>query len=137
MPLSVKDYAGRARDSRWERELAVELRKLPEPEKLAFVEDFAVVNPVVALDLAKKCLTDRRSYLSLLNRALYEADPSSIRYWLECVVPRLGFRKAIAHLRAQATFNPSGVERAKYWLPSFSHLDGYSKDAIESLRTLY
>ena len=133
MTLSVKDYAGRARDSVWERELAVELRKLPEAQKLAFVEDFIVVHPVVALDLAKKCLTDRYSYVSLLNRALNEADPSSIRYWLECTVPRLGFRKTIAHLRAQATFNPSGVDRAKYWLPLFADLDGYSKDAIDSL----
>jgi hypothetical protein len=39
MTLNAQDFAGRARDSRWESDLARRLRPLPEAEKLQFVKD--------------------------------------------------------------------------------------------------
>lgn len=40
-------------------------------------------------------------------------------------MPRLGFRRSVAHLRSRAGMNPVGVEKAQYWLPLFAKLPGY------------
>lgn len=133
MTLSVHDYAERVRDSRWERDLAQELRKLPERERLEFVSDFALANPAVALDLAKKCLTQKQSFELLLDQALDNSSSSGIRYWLESIVPRMGVRRVISHLRRRANSNAEGVARAAYWLPMFSKLPGFSRSDVEAL----
>lgn len=133
MNLSVRDYAGRVRDSVWEQELARELRRHPESERLEFIADFAFANSAVALELARRCLSENRSYEALLGQALAQADPSGMRYWLQCVTPRLGFRKVVRYLREVKAHHPEGVEKAKYWLPLFAKSPGFSREAIESL----
>jgi hypothetical protein len=133
MAISAKEYIGRPRNSVWERDLAKELRRHPEDEKLEFIKDFATFNPVVAMNLARKCLAKKRSFETLLEQALDQADPSSIRYWLECLVPRLGFRRVITHLRSNSGTHGEGVAKAKYWLPMFAKADGYSREAVEAL----
>lgn len=130
----VKDYAWRRRDSRWERELAQLLRMAPESERLQFVQEFAVANPAVALELARKCLTERGSFEALLDQGLEEANSSSLRYWLECVVPRLGFRRVVAILRSQLGTKADRVAQAAYWLPTFSGQPGFSRSDVEALR---
>jgi hypothetical protein len=134
MNLQASDYRDRRRDPSWERELAQRLRQEPESSRLAFIEDLVTINLVVALDLAYRCLASNSSFERLLIRALTEADASSIRFWLECVVPRLGFRKSVKMLRREQDSHPGGVEKAVYWLTLFSDLPGFSAEEIRSLR---
>jgi hypothetical protein len=136
MTLSVTEFAGRARDSRWERDLARELRRHPEPERFRFIEEFLDHNIVVALELARRCLTQRTHFELLLKRGVFQADARSIRYWLEAIVPHLGFRRVVAFLREQVSVDRGAVERAIYWLPTFEHEPGYSVEAIRELRAL-
>jgi len=133
MNLSARDYAGRVRNSVWEQELAQELRRHPESERLEFIADFAFANVVVALELARRCLSENKSYEVLLRQALMHADPSGIRHWLQCVTPRLGFRKVVRYLRESKAHHPEGVEKAKYWLPLFVKSPGFSREAIDSI----
>lgn len=120
MNLDVADFAGRLRDARWERELARELRARPEAERFEFLRALLDVQHAVALDLARKCLSERRSFESLLEQGLREADASSIRDWLECVTPKLGPRRVAAFLKKFAPVYPDGVRHAEYWLPGVS-----------------
>jgi len=113
--------------------LSHQLRKHPESEKLVFLVDFVDINPLVALDLARKCLSHRKSFETLLEKALSEADRSVMKYWLECIVPRLGFRRVVQSLQARIRSNAEGVARAVYWLPKFSGEQGYSRDMVEYL----
>lgn len=129
MKPSVEDYRMRRRDSRWERELARKLKQLPEQERLEFLSEFLSVNQLVALKLAEKCLSDRQSFETLLERGLREADSSTIRYWLESLVPRIGFSRVVRQLRnySQDPTYQAGVKKARYWLTSFSKDPGYAK----------
>ncbi|MHB1559297.1 MAG: hypothetical protein ACYC61_17745 [Isosphaeraceae bacterium] len=133
MSLSARDYARQVRNSVWERELAQELRRHPEHERLEFIADLAFVNSAVALDLARKCLSESKSFEVLLRQALTQADPSGIRYWLMCITPRLGFRKVVRYLREAKVHHPEGVKKAKYWLPLFAECPGFSREAINSI----
>jgi hypothetical protein len=135
MTLSAREYAGRVRDSKWERDLAQKLRRLPEHECLGFIQDFAVANPAVALDLAKKCLSKRQSFEALLDQALNDANSSGIRYWLEAIVPRLGIRRVVALLRDRAYSKADAVSQAAYWLPMFASQQGFCQADIVSLRS--
>jgi len=117
MTLDAKNYVGRTRDPGWERALARELRLLPEAERLQFVKDLLDVHLVVALDLARKCLSERESLESLLEFGLEEADPSTIQDWLKCVLPRLGARRLVQCLYRNLKDYPQAVESARYWLP--------------------
>ena len=133
MSLSAKDYVGRARNSVWERNLASELRQLPEEERLAFVQEFATINTVAALELASRCLSKKQSFETLLDQGMNDPNPSAIQHWLKCVVPRLGFRLVIYKLRDHARTNSQAVGMAQYWLPTFSAVPGYSQEAVDSL----
>jgi hypothetical protein len=134
MDISAKEYVGKKRDSQWENDLARQLRTRPEGEKFDFLNDLLVVQPAVALELARRCLTSNESFEKLLETALRSANPSTMQDWLRCVIPHLGFRHVVKTLsRFQAEF-PDGVERAVYWLPLFANTQGFSYDAIDSLR---
>ncbi len=127
MTLSAQDFKNRSRDPQWERELAQELRQIPEQERLKFLLELLSVNQVVALDLARKSLSERNSFETLLENGLQSADASTIRYWLESVVPGLGFPRVVRQLRRHSQSYPAGVKKARYWLTSFSRAPGYSK----------
>ena len=133
MLLSVREYADRVRGSVWERELVADLRNLPEAERLGFLQELAAASPVVALSLASKSLDSRESFESLLYQGLDDANSSSIRYWLECTVPRLGFRRVMVVLRSCASANPNRVRDAAYWLPSFEKVPGFSRSELATL----
>ncbi|CAN5915643.1 hypothetical protein BH23PLA1_BH23PLA1_29390 [soil metagenome] len=128
MNLSVEDYKNLRRDSRWERDLARKLRQLPEKDRLEFLLEFLSVNQLVGLKLARNCLSDRKSFETLLERGLREADASTIRYWLDSVVPRMGFPRVVRRLRnySQDQAYRAGVKKARYWLTSFSKEPGYT-----------
>jgi hypothetical protein len=132
-PLASDDR-DRRRDPAWERELAQRLRREPESFRLAFIEDLATATPVVALDPAHRYLASNSGFERLPLRALAEADASSIRFRLECVVPRLGFRESVKLLRREQEAHPVGVEKALYRLTLFSDLPGFSAEEIRSLR---
>ena len=134
MELSVRDYVRRPRDSVWEKDLARQLRLCSEEDRFAFLSDLLVAQPVVALDLARRCLKAKASFEALLESGVRQADASSIRYWLECVVPHLGFRRVVQVLRNLRGEFPDGVGYAVYWLPAFSRIQGFSRDAVDSLR---
>lgn len=135
MNVSVNDYAFRPRHPSWEKELAALLRGLREWDRLAFLMGLLPHQTAVALDLARRCLTERGSYEAILDRALDETDASTIRDWLECVVPRLGFRRVIQRLKLRRETDRAAVGYARYWLPSFSNLPGYDYAELEALGT--
>ena len=131
MNLSAEEYAGRTCHPDWERELARILRTIPEPDRLDFLGEFLSVNYPLALLLARRCLSERKSFEILLEGGLNEADASGIRYWLECVVPHLGIRRVVRHLLRRAATNPEGVRKARYWLSLFQEEPGYSSTQSE------
>jgi hypothetical protein len=134
MTLDAKNYVGRARDPVWERDLARELRLLPEAERLRFVKDLLDVHLVVALDLARKCLSKKESLESLLELGLQEADPSAIRDWLKCVLPGLGARRLVRCLYRHLEDYPEAVESARYWLPGLLTKADRSKVDLKRLQ---
>lgn len=131
MPPRVEDYRDRRRDPAWERQLVRALRQETEAFRLQFIGDLLDARVPLALVFAQKCLAERRSFEALLHRGLREADASSIRFWLECVVPRLGFRRAVRLLNESGPDERAGVEKARYWLPLFEGLPGYAADALQ------
>ena len=117
MTLDAKSYAGRRRDAKWEQELAQELRLLDEGERLKFLTDLLSVNQLVALNLARKCLSEKKSFESVLELGLQKADPSAMQDWLKCVLPRLGARRVVQYLHQRLGEYPKAVAHARYWLP--------------------
>jgi hypothetical protein len=114
MTLKVQDYVGRPRDSKAETELANALRKLDPDEAFAFVWEYAGYDPVVALELANRVLRDRNQFERMLHRGFEEADASSIRFWLECCVPRVGPTRTMKLLRDIASKDIDAGRRIFY-----------------------
>ena len=128
-----KDYANRPRNPSWEAELLQWLREQPEKTRLAFLLDLMKYQVTVALKLAHNSLTNRESFVKMLEIAVADRDASTIKYWLECIVPRLGFRRTAAILRTLADANAEGVAKALYWLPRFAVSD-VDKSTVHQLR---
>ncbi len=123
------------RDLRSFDEAARRLRQHPESERLAAVQQLSRRDVMVALDMAKRVLTQMHSYSTLLDYGLEVADASSVRDWLECVVPRMGVRRVVRRLQDLRAVNPRAVQKARYWLPLFADQPGYSREEVEALGT--
>jgi hypothetical protein len=133
--MRASDFAGKLRDTVTERELAKKLRALPEEDRFTFILEMLDVNLLVALELANACLRRKDLLARLLEHGLAQVrDLSTIKYWLEHLMPRLGVRRVIGLLRAQLDAHPFGVGSALY------HLLGYvNKDdtvAVDAFREL-
>jgi hypothetical protein len=136
MTLDAKNFAGRQRNPGWERKLAHDLRLLPEAERLQFVKEFLDIHLLVALDLGRKCLSNRKSLESLLELGLQQADPSVIQDWLKCVLPGLGARRLVQCLSRHLKQYPQAVESALYWLPGLLTKSDLSKIDLTRLRQI-
>lgn len=136
MSLNVMDYVNRRRDSVWERELARQLRQLPEPERFRFIDEF-LDHSLLGLDFAKASLTQRSYFEQLLQRGLNTADASTIFDWLECIVPKLGFKRVIRLLTKEVERNTQAVDQAVYWMFRLvPRHDSRSWQALQQLKAL-
>lgn len=133
MTLKVEDYVFRRRDSVWERELARQLRQLPEAERFEFISEF-LDHTLLGLSFATRCLRETSYFKLLLHRGIETADASSIQEWLNCVVPKLGFNRVIAILTEEVDRNPQAVDKAVYWMRGF--VPDHDPDARQALREL-
>lgn len=117
------DYKARPRNPQWERELLDWLRLQPEDVRYAFLMELMEHQEIVALQLAHKSLKSRESFIKLLEFAVSNTDASSIKFWMETIVPRLGFRRTADNLARLSASKRSGVAKALYWLPRYAASD--------------
>jgi hypothetical protein len=127
------DFKDRKRDPRWEQELLDWLRLQPESHRVGFLLELVNYQVLVALQMAKKVLQSRESYVELLEYSVRTCDASSIRYWLESVVPRLGFCRSVDVLLRLARSCPAGVHKAYYWMDRWAS-SSKDEDKIRELR---
>jgi hypothetical protein len=116
MKPNVQDYVGKRRDTKKENQLSRDLRQLPPEDAFAFVWEYLDHDPLVGLALANRCLRSRAAFEKILTRGFEEADASSIRWWLERPVERIGAHRALALFRAFAAREPAQAWRLVYWL---------------------
>ena len=120
---SPSDYNGRSRNPKWERELLDWLRHQPEDVRFAFLMDLINHQEIVALQLSHKSLESRESFIKMLDFAISNKDASSIKFWLEAVVSRVGFRRTVDNLLRLSEAKMDGVAKALYWLPRYASSD--------------
>lgn len=133
MTATVADFVGARRDSIRERALARELRALPEAERFEFIRELLETNASYGLVMVRRCLRRPEHARILITCALRTADASSIRCWLEALVPKLGFRQTMQLLDEHLESDLAGVSKARYWLPLFRDTQGYDPTLIQRL----
>jgi hypothetical protein len=114
--MDARDYIGKPRDTVREHELARKLRELPTEEAHSFIVDYIAGDPVVGLILANRVLRSNEHFREILKDGLEQADASTIKFWLECCLPRLGPMGLVQTLIEAAESNPAGAELTVYWL---------------------
>lgn len=114
--MQIEDVPIRPRDSVRERELARQIRQLPEADRYEFIRTLLNKDLVVGLAMANACLRDKKHFEAILDQGLKTADASHIGLWLKCVIPKLGFRKVLHLVTDKLATEPKGVEKAAYWL---------------------
>lgn len=124
------DFRDRKRDPVWEQELLDWLRLQPESHRVSFLLELVNYQVLVALQMANKVLQSRESYIELLEYSVRTCDASSIRFWLESLVPRLGFCRSVDVLSRLARSCPAGVDKAFYWMDRWA---SSSKDEAKLL----
>lgn len=136
MELEIKDYIRRPRDSKRERELLQQLRKLPEEARYDIVRQLLQQDKGVGLLMASGTLQQKRYFEEILDMGFREGDASTILPWLECAVPKLGFRKVMLSLNKRVNTDPVSVDNALYWMPRFKPQNDPGADrALEDVRT--
>lgn len=136
MELKAEEYAKLPRDSRRERETAQQLRQWPEEDRYQFVKELLGHDELAGLRMASSTLQQKSHFESLLERSLRTADASSISHWLECVVPKLGFRKVVLMMSSKIETDFDAVKKALYWLPKYKpQTDVRADAALTALKT--
>lgn len=118
-PLA-SDFQGKSRDPQWERELRDWLLQQPEEKRFEFLMELVDYQVTVALQLAHKSLERRESFVKLLEFAVSHCDASTVKYWLDAIVPRLGFRRTVDNLVRLSSHEVKGVSKSLYWLPRYA-----------------
>lgn len=118
MKLTLEDYIHKPRDTKRERELVRCLRELSESERLEFIDLLTEHHFFLGLEMAKKSLREKTSFVTLFEKFIDRSNASSIRWLLESLIPRLGFCRITGLLRNKLETNGRVVEMALYWLPS-------------------
>lgn len=114
---NAADYINLRRDSSWERDLAKTLRGIPEEQRFRFISEMLDGgNSAVALELARRCLKERASFVELLKRGVKTSDASTMRLWIGAVVHPLGLSRVQRILDGLQGDHPRGVEAARYWI---------------------
>lgn len=134
MKREIAEYAAVPRDTKRERALTQRLRQLPEEERFKLIWECLQSHTSLGLRLATACLQKPDYFQQILEYGLQRADASTIRCWLECVVPKLGFRRIISVLTQTLETNPRAVEKTLYWLPLFLPRD--DERAVEAWTSL-
>ena len=136
MELEIKDYLHRPRDSKRERDLLQRLRQLPEEVRYDIVRKLLQQDKGIGLLMASGSLRQKRYFEEILEMGFKEGDASTILPWLECAVPKLGFRKVILSLDSRMDTDPVAVDNALYWMPRFKPQNDPKADlALEGIRT--
>ena len=116
--MNVSDYTNVSPSTPEARELVSSVRSMGETEAYSFVLELLGVNLAVGLDVATKVVRNRKLLRNLLDHGLATANASSVRFWLESFVPRLGLREVVNLLRKRLDDDPASVEKAVYFLSS-------------------
>lgn len=110
----------------WTDAVEGDLVAMSEEERVAvlvsLVGDFADrgANMRPLFTIANKVFGQRSSYRHFLRAGLRVADATSIKYWLEFSIRRLGLARVLRLLMdLPANYSPA-VSKALYWLPSFA-----------------
>lgn len=109
------------RDAREERDLKRWLRAVSREERLAFIhqclEFRGYASEKRALDYAMACIADPVDALAILQQGFINPDASSIKFWLEFGITKLGGERVVHSIAELLERAPSTVSKALYWLP--------------------
>lgn len=136
--MKAREYADRIRDSAVEPELAIELRKLSELERLSFLVEMLDISEGIALRLAKRCLGDPKVVEQFLEVGIGRVrDLSYIDRWLEALTPKLGIKKVLSVLQKHSESHPLAVSSALYFLPAYlPETDAVARSQFQTLNEL-
>ena len=128
MQLELDDYVRRPRDSKRDKELLNLLKQMPEEDRYGFVRELLQRDKRIGLLMASGSLQKKRYFHEILEIGLKEGNASTVLPWLECAVPKLGFRQVILSLDKRANSEPAAVDNAVYWMPRFKPHDDPKAD---------
>ncbi|MEQ8786487.1 MAG: hypothetical protein RIC55_09315 [Pirellulaceae bacterium] len=132
--LKASEFVGRLRSTQVEEEIASSLHKMSPEESFRFIVELVDVHELVALELAKRTLRKKQHLVQLLEFGLLKANASSMRWWLEAVIPQLGVRRVISELMSRVDTHPKGVSRSYYFLTRWvTKSDDKGRDSLERL----
>ncbi len=119
MQIEIAEYIHCPRNSKREKELLRHLREMPEEARYDVVQNLLQQSTGLGLLMASGSLRQKRYFEEILEMGFREGNASTIRPWLECTVPKLGFRKVILLLGNRMDTDPVAVDNALYWMPRF------------------
>ena len=117
MSFQIEDYARRLRDPKVLIEMARELRKLPQEERYFYIKQIIIRDSLIGMQLSNRCLSSKTMLTEIFRNGLQSSNASSIKFWLETALPRLGASETVAVLESYARSKPKIVQNALYWLP--------------------
>jgi hypothetical protein len=134
-PQAVMSQKGDAREG---RDLKRWLRGASREERFAFIsqclEFRGYASEKRALDLAVACISEPEDARAILKKGFVDPDASSIKFWLEFGIAKLGGERVVHSVAALLESAPSTVDKALYWLPGL--LPSGQTKAVTALRSL-
>ena len=117
MSFDLENYKWRLRDPKILIEMARELRKLPQDERYLYIKQIIVRDSLIGMQLSNRCLSSKTMLTEIFRNGLQSSNASSIKFWIETALPRLGASETVAIMESYARSEPKIVQNALYWLP--------------------
>lgn len=133
MKFNPNDFANIPRDSVRENSLCKKLRLLPAHEASEFILRLIELDPRLGLSIAKRVLREPASIKCVFEMGIQIADASTMKWWLDTCVPKLGLKKITRILEDHLKKHPDAVDHALYWIP---RIRGLSHTEVSEMRRL-
>jgi hypothetical protein len=121
--LEVEKLAPRLRDHVLEQEIALELEKISEQERLGFIFELSEQPRngcfAASLDLLRRTIHKRELLIEALVIGLRTSDSSTIKYWVESIIDKLGPRRTARIIEQEAKVNSMIARKIVYHLPKW------------------
>lgn len=116
LTMEAETYVDAIRDERILNQLKETVRELPPMEASARILEIYAANNRVGLKTANACSRDKSVFKHILLDGISKADLSTVRQWIQCVVPRIGIVATTNVINSVEGRDPILCETCVYWI---------------------
>ncbi len=133
----IQSSVSRRPEQKTEQKIVDYLKSVNEREALLLIKEMINQGSTISHVAVKRVLRERQNVEEIFSYLADKTNIQTLGLWLECIIPKLGIKRAIALIEKLNSDTNKLAEKALYWLPRYiKSEDEKSRHSIAYLKNL-